>query len=161
MNTEPRPNAPPEDQAAAIADHRRFASTVAGQITVVVAVGVVVQALLWFRADSAAHVVGGAVLAAFIGVSVPKRWLRVLDAWAEAAVLGVVLAAAWVTEWTIFGPFDAVDIAFTMGGAFLATASLPAWVGADRRERRQLGTAAVLLACAALSLRYLAGLGKA
>lgn len=120
-----------------------------------------VQALLWFRGDSAAHVVGGAVLATFIGVSVPKHWLRVLDAWAEAAILGVVLAAAWVTEWTIFGPFDAVDIAFTMGGAFLATASVPTWVEADRRERWQLGTAAVVLAAVALAVRYLAGLGKA
>jgi len=142
-------------------DRRPFTTTVAGQIAVIVTVGVAVQALLWFRGDSAAHVVGGAVLATFIGVSVPKRWLRVLDAWAEAAILGVVLAAAWVTEWTIFGPFDAVDIAFTMGGAFLATASLPAWTEAGRRERWRLGTAAVVLAAGALALRYLAGLGKA
>ena len=131
------------------------------QVIVVAAIGVTVQALLWFRGDSAAHVVGGAALATFLGVSVPRRWLRRFDAWAEVVILAVMLGVTWVTEETITGPFDALDVAFTMAGAFVAIAALPSWTQAGRHERLQLRVAMVALAGAALALRYLSGLGKA
>lgn len=131
------------------------------QVILVVAIGVTVQALLWFRGDSAAHVVGGAALATFLGVSVPRLWLRRLDAWAEVVILAAMLGITWVTEETITGPFDALDVAFTMAGAFVALAALPTWTQAGRRERLQRRVAMVVLAGAALALRYLSGLGKA
>lgn len=131
------------------------------QVVVICLTGAAVQALLWFRGDSAAHVVGGAALATFLGVSIPRRWLRRLDAWAEVVTLTAMLGITWVTEETITGPFDALDVAFTMAGAFVAIAALPTWTQAGPRERLQLRVAMVALAGASLALRYLSGLGKA
>lgn len=136
-------------------------SPVARQVIVIAGVGAAVQGLLWFRGDSAAHVVGGAALATFIGVSVPRPWLRRLDAWAEVVILAVMLGITWVTERTITGPFDILDVVFTMAGAFVALAALPAWTDAGRRDRLQLRVAMVVLAGTALALRYLSGFGKA
>lgn len=131
------------------------------QVVVICLTGAVVQALLWFRGDSAAHVVGGAALATFVGVSVPRRWLRRLDAWAEVVILAVMLGITWVIEQTVTGPFDALDVVFTVAGAFVGLAALPAWTQAGRHERLRLRVAMVALAGAALALRYLSGLGKA
>ena len=136
-------------------------SPVRRQVVVICLTGAAVQTLLWFRGDSAAHVVGGAALATFLGVSAPRRWLRRFDACAEMVILAMMLGITWVTEKTITGPFDALDVAFTMAGAFVALAALPIWTQAGRRERLQLRVAMVALAGAALALRYLSGLGKA
>lgn len=136
-------------------------NSVPGQVITTVLAGAIVQALLWFRGDSAAHLVAGAALTTFIGVTVPKGWLRRLDAWAEFVILGVVLGVSWVSEETIVGPFDPIDITFTVAGAFLALAYLPDWIEAGRSERRRLRAAAVGLAVLSLTLRYLVGLGKA
>lgn len=155
--------APERADPYATAGWRRWcdSTSVTGQVLVIVAAGVAVQALLWFRGDSAAHVVGGAALATFIGISTPRRWLRRLDAWAEAVILAIMMAITWTSELTITGPFDLIDVVFTMAGAFLALAALPAWVDASRPQRRHLRWAMVGLAAAALALRYLSGLGKA
>ena len=69
--------------------------------------------------------------------------------------------AAWIGEQTLFGPFDLDDVAFTMGGAFVALAFLPRWAVASRPERTRVILAAVALAGVALAYRYLLGLGKA
>jgi len=136
-------------------------SPVRRQVVTICLTGAAVQGLLWFRGDSAAHVIGGAALATFLGVTAPQGCLRRLDAWAELVLIGVVLGVGWVAEMTVTGPFDIVDLAFTMGGAFVAVAALPDWIRASRRERFRLDVATVVLAATALALRYLSGLGKA
>lgn len=72
-----------------------------------------------------------------------------------------LLAVAWVTEWTIFGPFDAIYVAFTIAGAFVWLAALPTRANLDGRTRKGLAVAAMALVGAALALRFLSGLGNA
>lgn len=134
---------------------------VTAQITAVLAAALVVQALLWFRGDSAAHVIGGAAFAMLLGAIVAPTGIRWVGAVTELAVFAAVAGAAWIGEQTLFGPFDLDDVAFTMGGAFVALAFLPRWAVASRPERIRVILAAVALAGVALAYRYLLGLGKA
>ncbi len=132
---------------------------VARQVIPVLIAALVVQVLLPFRSDNAAHVLGGGALALLLIATPPARWLRA--PWSEAAILVGVLAAALITEWTVFGPFDVVDVAFTMGGAFVVLAALPECADADRHTRSRLAFAALLLGAASLAHRYLTGIGVA
>lgn len=131
----------------------------ARQVIPVLIAALVVQLLLPFRSDNAAHVLGGGALAMLLTAMLPGGWLRV--PWSETVILVGALAAALITEWTVFGPFDVVDVAFTMGGAFVALAALPECADADRRTRSQLVLAALLLGAASLAHRYLTGIGVA
>jgi len=131
------------------------------QVIAVLVAAAGVQLLLSFRGDSAAHVLGGAALAMFLGGATAPALLRRHSAAAQLVIFTAVLVAAWVGEMTVFGPFDLDDVAFTTGGAFVALAFLPQWAVAARSERARLILAAVALAGAALGYRYLLGLGKA
>ncbi len=134
---------------------------VTAQVTAVLAAAFVVQALLWFRGDSAAHVIGGAAFAMLLGAIVaPTMWRR-FGPVAELAVFAAVAGAAWIGEQTLFGPFDLDDVAFTMGGAFVVLAALPECADADRHTRSRLAFAALLLGAASLAHRYLTGIGVA
>lgn len=134
---------------------------VARQVIPLIVATAIVQVLLPFRSDNAAHVLGGGALVMFVGATAPRRWLLWLGAAAEAAMLAFVLIVAHLTEWTLLGPFDVVDVAFTMGGAFLALAALPSWSAEAREQRGRLASAALLLGAASLVLRYLLGIGAA
>ena len=134
---------------------------VTSQVVAVGTAALVVQALLWFRGDSAAHVIGGAAFAMLLGAIVAPTMCRRVGPVAELAVFAAVAGAAWIGEQTLFGPFDLDDVAFTMGGAFVALAFLPRWGAASRPERTRVILAAVALAGVALAYRYLLGLGKA
>lgn len=135
-------------------------SSVIGQLMAVLVAGFVTQLFLTFRGDSAAHVIGGGALAMFLGALTPASRLRGHPAAAELLIFAIVLAAAWVGEMTLFGPFDLDDVAFTIGGAFVALAFVPRWAGASRDERVRLMSAALLLGAAALGHRYLLRIGK-
>lgn len=140
--------------------HRLSAAPAVRQVLVVALAALTVQVLLPFRGDSAAHVLGGAALAMFVGVALPQRahWHR--GAATEVAIFAFVLAVAWWTETSILGPFDIVDIAFTMGGAFVALAAAPRWPSATRRDCLYLVAASFTLAGTALAYRYLLGIGE-
>lgn len=130
------------------------------QVVAVLAAGLATQLLLTFRGDSPAHVVGGAALVMFLGALAPRTLLRRHPATTELAIFATVLAAAWMGEKSIIGPFQLDDVAFTIGGAFVALPFVPNGSTA-RRERVHLAAAAVLLATAALVHRYVLQLGSA
>lgn len=136
-------------------------SPIVHQVLAVLIAALGVQVLLPFRGDSAAHVIGGAALAMVLGALTPPPLTRYHPAVAELAIFCAVVGAAWAGEMTAFGPFDLDDVAFTIGGGFVALAFIPRWAVASRTERTRLFIAAVALAGVALAYRYLLGLGKA
>ena len=142
-----------------VAHRARELGPVTRQVAPLIIAALAVQVLLPFRSDNAAHVLGGGALTMLPTAMLPGGWLRV--PWSEAAILVGVLTVAYITEWTVFGPFDIVDVAFTMSGAFVALAALPECADADRGERSRLALAALLLGAASLAHRYLTGIGVA
>lgn len=149
----------PVSPVSQIAHRARELGPVSRQVTPLIIAALAVQVLLPFRSDNAAHVLGGGALAMLLIAASPGRWSQA--PWSEVAILVGVLAAALITEWTVVGPFDVVDIAFTMGGAFVALAALPECADTDRRTRSRLAFAALLLGAASLAHRYLTGIGVA
>ena len=142
-----------------VAHRARELGPVTRQVAPLIIAALAVQVLLPFRSDNAAHVLGGGALTMLPTAMLPGGWLRV--PWSEAAILVGVLAVAYTTEWTVFGPFDIVDAAFTMSGALVVLAAFPECVVADRRERSRLAVTALLLGAASLAHRYLTGIGVA
>lgn len=84
-----------------------------------------------------------------------QRFEPVLDLWIFSVVLGV----SCVTEATVMGPFDIVDISFTLAGAFVALAGVPELVRMSATARRSTTWMSIGLAAGALAYRYLLGIG--
>lgn len=138
----------------------RWARSFAGQqVLTLLAVGLLIQMLLPYRHDSTAHVVAGGALILFLGSVIPPPLLNRLGSVTELALFTLVMGLAWSTETTFLGPFDLVDIAFTLGGAFVALAALSRLTAADPLDRRSTARASVVLAGAAVAYRYLLGIG--
>ncbi len=121
--------------------------------------GLVVQLSLPFRHDQPAHLVAGGALVLFVTAAIsPERFQRfepVLDLWIFSVVLGV----SCVTEATVLGPFDIVDISFTLAGAFVALAGVPELVRMSATTRRSTAWMCIGLAAGALAYRYVLGIG--
>jgi hypothetical protein len=108
----------------------------------------VVQLAFTGRTDWPAHLLagGGAVL---VVVAVAPRALR---PWAAPVAIGAVAALGVVSEVLWVGPFDPVDIAFTLvGGLFVASATPD---DADGRGRATTAVVGLALLGFAVFYRY-------
>lgn len=152
----PPPSSRPLAHRALDPRSMRFASRWAG---ILVAVGVLVQVLLPYRHDQPAHLVAGGALVLFLIVSVSPKRLHGLDPFTEVYVFALVVVLSWATEATFLGPFDLVDIAFTLAGSFLALAALPEADQLSARDRRSTARMCLVLAAGALTYRYVLGIG--
>lgn len=129
------------------------------QLLTLLAAGTVVQLLIPYRYDNPAHVVAGGAMVLLVGSALNPGTLSKLGVLTELALFSAVLAVAWFSEMAIFGPFDLIDVAFTLGGAFVSLAALSDLAAVDRDDRRAvLATSAVLMA-GSLGYRYLMGIG--
>lgn len=79
------------------------------------------------RLEYPAHVLAGFGVAAIATVAVRRLWCdhtsgSVVRSWEAAAVLGVVAVAGVVSDLTVTGPFDVLDVANTVMGGLLSMA---------------------------------------
>lgn len=133
---------------------RRHRAGIPAQLALVLVAAFAVQVLLPFRGDSTAHTLGGAALSMAVGALTPGRLLRRSGPLAEGLIFGLVVVVAWVTEMSLLGPFDLLDVTFAAGGSFVALAALPCWAELDRGGRVRLGAGALGLIWLAIVWRY-------
>lgn len=101
---------------------KRAGQTLAGrEALLVLGAGAAVQLVMRYRTDLPSHVVGGGGLSLLVASLVPVAWARRLGPLFTTAVFAVVGGAALVTDAFVYGPFDQVDVAFTMAGALVAS----------------------------------------
>lgn len=124
------------------------------QELVLLLVGAVVVKLLFpFRHDLPAHVVGGGAAAVVAVTMVPRRVADRLGDGVLGIGLALVILLAWSTERFLFGPFDLVDVAFTVAGA-VAVVDVGTAAAADGSQRRQVLAWNIALVGLALVYRY-------
>ncbi|MEO6630032.1 MAG: hypothetical protein ABIP03_15865 [Aquihabitans sp.] len=171
-----RPGAPPARYGRAIAalpdpDHplaatprlagagtgrlRNLSRTLAGrEALTLVGAALVVQVVMPYRHDLPAHVVGGGA-AALLGAALVPRFIgRTNGELAGFAIFAWVVALAWLAEQQVFGPFDLVDVSFTLAGALVVMDCLPEVINAPSEDRQSVFWAGVLLIMLALLYRY-------
>jgi hypothetical protein len=120
------------------------------EILVLLAAAAVVQALFWVRHDWPAHLVAGGAMSLGVFAVSPRR----VASWTGPLGFVAVLAAAVLTELTVFNPFDPVDIAVTvLGSLFVAGAGADVAL-APRRHRRCVLQWSALLIGASLVYRF-------
>lgn len=139
-------------------DHRSISFASRWAVTLVT-VGLLVQVLLPYRHDQPAHLVAGGALVLFLVVAISPNRLHRLGPYTEITLFALVGALSWLTEATFLGPFDLVDIAFTLAGSFLALAALPEANRISAADRRSTARMCVVLAAGALAYRYVLGIG--
>ena len=108
------------------------------------------QVLFLYRHDWPAHLVAGGGVVLGVAALVPRR----LGAWAGPIGVGVVLVLGIITELTVFGPFDVVDVAVTLVGALLAAAAADEVAAAVPLHRRSALQWGLLVVGAALAYRF-------
>ena len=119
-----------------------------GEVVGLVVAAAVVQVAFLGRTDWPAHLLagGGAVL---VAVALAPRRVR---PWAAPVAIGAVTALGVLSEVLWVGPFDPLDIAFTVvGGLFVASATPD---GRDGRARVTTAAVGVALLGVAVLYRY-------
>lgn len=116
---------------------------------------VVVQVLVGFRNDCAAHLIGGAALFLGVGLAVPAPLARrVGDRSYPWLVLVIPSVAVLVLEVLLLGPFDPLDVSLSVLGGLLVAPTAVRAVRADRSTRRSWAFAVGVLALSAAVVRY-------
>ncbi len=130
------------------ADAKRRASTLAGrEALLVLGAAAFVQLVMVYRSDLPSHVMAGGGTALLVGAAIPHALAARLGRWLEVALFVAVLPVATVAEGRLTGPFDLVDLAFTLGGALVALDGAVAAAHTSGQQRRlMLMTGAVLVA---------------
>ncbi|MCB1038271.1 MAG: hypothetical protein KDA94_01865 [Acidimicrobiales bacterium] len=124
-------------------------------LLVLVGAALVVQLVFPYRHDWPAHLVGGGSAMLVIAAVAPRRLKLVTPAAAFAALV----ALSWVTEEGVFGPFDLVDISFTLAGALLTSRATERIGQSNRQTRTAAAVWGAALIVAALAFRYGTSIG--
>ncbi len=122
-----------------------------GEVVALVLAAAVVQVAFTGRTDWPAHLLagGGAVL---VVVAVAPT---ALHRWAAPVAIGAVTAVGVLSEVLWVGPFDPLDIAFTVvGGLFVASATPAGPEGQDGTARATTALVGVALVGLAVFYRY-------
>ena len=121
---------------------------------VLLGAALIVQVVMPYRHDLPAHVVGGGAAALLCAALVPRSIGRGNADVCRAAIFGWVVVLAWGAEQLVFGPFDLVDVSFTLAGALVVLDVLPEVIDAPTDDRHVVFWAGVLLIVLALLYRY-------
>lgn len=132
-----------------------FWRTVHGrEVLVLLCSALLVQLVMPYRVDLPAHLIGGGALALAIAAVLPARAVaRLASAVIPLVFTGVVLVVWWV-EQAVFGPFDLVDVAFTLAGALVVLDGLPGVLVSAPDTRWRVARWSLALGVAALAYRY-------
>jgi hypothetical protein len=125
------------------------------EVLVILLVAAAVQCVFPYRQDWPAHLAagaGGIVLLASIG---RRRLGRHVRRHLVVIAFGLLLVVGAVTERTIFGPPDAVDVSFTLAGALVGSDLAEDVVDAGDGDRAGAALWGAVLVLGSLAYRYL------
>lgn len=145
---------------ATILDRWRGAPVWLREPLVLIAASLVVQLLVPYRFDLPAHVAAGGGVALLAAVVLGPGIARRASAVFPVLVVGVAAVAAFAAESAVLGPFDLVDLVFSLLGSLLVTPSAEDLAALPVRDRLRLAAAAMTLVAFALQYRYGPGVGR-
>lgn len=131
------------------ASTKRWGRTLAGrEALLLLGAAAVVQLVMTYRGDLPSHVLMGGACSLLLASVLPPGAVRRLGSWTTPVVFTAVVPLALAVE-VPYGPFDLVDVAFTLAGALVASqASGPVAVAPPAERRVVVAVAAVLLVVA-------------
>lgn len=148
----PRPNRTPSRSRAVVIATSLWHETTTREVGFLLLCAAAVQLVLAHRHDYPLHIIAGGSLALLVGTLVPRALVHRLGAVAvRCAFLLVVVVCAGLAEQVVYGPFDIVDVAFTLAGVLLALPGVEVLLGANDRSRSRLLALAALLVTLAVS----------
>lgn len=136
---------------------RGFSRPIGREVSALILASIAVQMINPSRHDHTAHVLGGGALMLLIGGLAPRGWAEANPERLGMSSVGLVAICALAAELAVFGPFDLVDVAFTVAGSLVVGPSQGSrFHGAGRRA---LVPAAAGLLALALVFRFMMSSG--
>lgn len=140
---------------------KRWGRTLAGrEALLLLGAAAVVQLVMTYRGDLPSHVLVGGAASLLIAAALPAGIVERLGPWTTAAVFGAMVPVAVAVE-VPYGPFDVVDVAFTLAGALVASGASGPVSTASPAERRAVLAVATVLALVAWAYRVVTSQGPA
>ncbi len=130
-----------------------WGATLAGrEALLLLGAAAVVQLVMTYRGDLPSHVLMGGAASLLLASALPPGVVRRLGPWVTPAVFAAVIPVAVLVE-VPYGPFDLVDVAFTLAGALVASQATGPVATAPPAERRTVVMVAVVLLVGAWAYR--------